>query len=268
MHNIQVTEALFVTEPKNLLGYCHVPKVASTLWMSNFAGMNMLDQTMIEEKLKAMSLHDYLFSKFSKSYPKNSDDISKLFTFVFMRHPFERLVSAFHDKFVTVKQLNLMEPFIKYYLKTNGVKDTLILTKPWVQRHVNVTFENFVRFVLHENSINEKISGPSWHWWPFSDICKLTEIDYSFIGKLESLEEDVECILKHFPDYFKLQVIRSKLKAKVNAKGHHNKDMTMEYFAQLSKNVIKDLYKMYEVDFLMGGYEYPQAYIEIGRDSL
>ena len=91
-----------------------------------------------------------------------------------MRHPFERLVSAFHDKFVTVKQLNLMEPFIKYYLKTNGVKDTLVLKKPWVQRHVNVTFENFVRFVLHENSINEKISGPSWHWWPFSDICKLT----------------------------------------------------------------------------------------------
>ena len=267
MHNIQVTEALFVTEPKNLLGYCHVPKVASTLWMSNFAGMNMLDQTMIEEKLKAMSLHDYLFSKFSKSYPKNSDDISKLFTFVFIRHPFERLVSAFHDKFVTVKQLNLMGPFIKYYLEKNGVKDTLILKKPWVNRHVNVTFENFVSFVLYENSINEKISGPSWHWWPFSDICKLTEIDYNFIGKLETLEEDVECILKQFPDYDKLQAIRRKLKSKVNAKGHHNKDMTKEYFAQLSKNVIKDLYKMYEIDFWMGGYEYPQAYIEIGRDS-
>ena len=267
IHDSQVPEALFVTEAKNVIGYCHVPKVASTLLMTNFAELNNLNESMIQNKLKAMTLHDYLFAKFSKSYPKNEDQLSKLFTFVFIRHPFERLVSAFHDKFITLQQLNLMAPFVKHYMKSNGITDKLILKKPWVKRHINVTFENFVKFVLHENSLKEKISPPSWHWWPFSDVCKLNEIDYNFIGKIESLEQDVECILQHFPDYAKLQTIKDKLKAKVNAQGHHNSNMTMEYFSQLSKHDIRNLYKMYETDFVMGGYEYPQHYIDKGKDT-
>ena len=234
--------------------------------MSNFAELNNLNGSIIQTKLKAMTLHDYLFAKFSKSYPEDEDQLSKLFTFVFIRHPFERLVSAFHDKFITLQQLNIMEPFVKYYMKSYGITDKLILKKPWVKRHINVTFENFVKFVLHENSLKEKISPPSWHWWPFSDVCKLNDINYNFIGKIESLEQDVECLLQHFPGYTKFQNIRDKMKSKVNAQGHHNANMTMEYFSQLSKHDIRNLYKMYETDFVMGGYEYPQYYIDKGKD--
>ena len=42
--------------------------------------------------------------------------------------------------------------------------------------------------------------------------------------------------------------------------------MTMEYFSQLSKYDIRNLYKMYEIDFVMGGYEYPQPYVDKGKD--
>ena len=37
-----------------------------------------------------------------------------------------------------------------------------------------------------------------------------------------------------------------------------------KYFMQLSKKQILKLYKMYEMDFLIGGYPYPQRYIDLG----
>ena len=235
--------------------------------MTNFAKMNHLPQNMIQEKLRYKSLHDYMFVEFSLSYPEDKDSLSELFNFAFIRHPFERLVSAFHDKFITIEQLPVMKPYIDYYIMLNGIQDKVILEHQWVKRHVKVTFENFANFVLYEHSLKAKMPWSSWHWSPFCDLCKICEIDYTFIGKFESLEEDVECLLDKFPEYELLQGIRSELKHKVNAYGQHNENMTMEYFTQLSKGVILQLYKMYEIDFLIGGYEYPRAYINSGRTN-
>ena len=136
--------------------------------------------------------------------------------------------------------------------------------KKWVHNNINVTFPNFVNFVLHENSLAAQISGPSGHWWPFSDICKLCEIEYDYIGKLEYLQEDISCILEKFPEYSHFQKLKTKVKHKVNASGHHNKNMTLDYFSQLTKSTIVQLYNMYEIDFLIGGYIYPWKYIDVG----
>jgi len=237
--------------------------------MTKFAEMNLLPESTIKERLKSMSLHDYMFEKFSLKFPDHNLKLSHLYKFVFVRHPFERLVSAFHDKFITIQQLNLMKPFINFYLNQNGInkpnsKEWQHITKEWVNKNINVTFQNFVSFVLHENSLKEEISGPSWHWWPFSDVCKICDIGYNYIGQLESLQEDISCILEKFPEYKVFQGMKTNIKNKVNASGHHNKNMTMEYFSQLSKSTIIELYRMYKLDFSIGGYSYPLKYIDVG----
>ena len=58
--------------------------------------------------------------------------------------------------------------------------------------------------------------------------------------------------------------MKTKFKDKINAGGHHNKNMTLDYFSQLSKSTIIQLYNMYEVDFSIGGYDYPTGYINVG----
>ena len=94
---------------------------------------------------------------------------SKLFTFIFIRHPFERLVSAYEDKFVLHKN----KEFINNVLSHNRVG-----------RNNQVSFGQFVNFVIDE-LLMDTMSEGSLHWWPYSKLCRVCDIEYSFIGTLE-----------------------------------------------------------------------------------
>ena len=236
--------------------------------------MNLVPVNDEIQMYKSMSLHDHMYNHFSIKLNKTKDkeqQLSKLFKFVFVRHPFERLVSAFHDKFIAIKQVNLMRPFIDYYTNINGKKKMpkmpLAMMKKWIEKNVDVSFKNFIDFVLYESNQPSRISGPSGHWWPYTDMCKLCEIPFDYIGKIETLKDDVGCILDKFSNYELLHRMESRIQTKVNAKGHHNKDMTMKYFSELHKEKVLELYKMYEDDFSIGGYDYPQKYIDVSLTS-
>ena len=96
---------------------------------------------------------------------------ANLFTFLFVRHPFERLVSAYQDKFIDQKN----NAFIKALLNYNR-DNRLVGTMS--------SFELFVNFVISEIT-TDTMSDGSLHWWPFSRICKMCEIDYSYVGHIE-----------------------------------------------------------------------------------
>ena len=96
---------------------------------------------------------------------------ANLFTFVFIRHPFERLVSAYQDKFIVQKN----NAFITALLNYNR-HHRLVGTMP--------SFELFVNFVIDEIT-TDSMSDGSLHWWPFSRICKICEMDYSYVGRIE-----------------------------------------------------------------------------------
>ena len=267
--NEKIEEIIITTEKKHQLAYCHVPKVASSLWMMAFAEMNNIDKNLAERLLKRNALHGAIMTNFSfplGNNPKEIEDFNKsdLYKFVFIRHPFERLVSAFHDKFEVKKQGDIMVPFLRHEIIKNMFQE---LKKPKSQKlssFFNLSFENFINFVLEEASYNV-ISEPSKHWWPYSDLCKLCKVKYDFIGSLESLKEDSLCMLSNFKEYELLQKMKDRLKMKINAEGKHTREMTMEYFANLSKETISKLYELYKVDFVLGNYEFPQAYINIGK---
>ena len=51
---------------------------------------------------------------------------------------------------------------------------------------------------------------------------------------------------------------------KINAKGRHTPDMSMDYFSKVPKTTIEGLFEVYKHDFAIGRYEYPDQYINIG----
>ena len=266
--------AIITTEETKRLAYCHVPKVASTLWMLTFAEMNHMEDNLTMYLNNHLALHGVIFSDFSFEVrsEKEINDIntSKLFKFVFIRHPFERLVSAYHDKFEYTKQAEMMVPYfqhqiIKYMFKSlRKPKPTQMKTRARNPLDIDMSFENFINFVLEEASYS-KISEPSKHWWPYSDLCKMCKIEFDFIGEIESLQTDVRCILKHFKSYTLLQKMLDRIKKKINdAGGTHTKNMTLEYFSKLSKETIQKLYYFYKVDFDLGRYAFPKEYLDRG----
>ena len=110
----QHPQVILTTEPKGKLAYCHVPKAASSSWMLAFAELNLVDHDEMISLFKTKSLHDHLLSSRFSEFARSYDDINALnnlemFKFVFVRHPFERLVSAYHDKFNVTKQQNIMK---------------------------------------------------------------------------------------------------------------------------------------------------------------
>ena len=55
------------------------------------------------------------------------------------------------------------------------------------------------------------------------------------------------------------------MRIKMNSGVHYDKNMALNYFSKLSKNTIKQLYNLYQDDFKIGDYKYPQKYINIGK---
>ena len=94
-----------------------------------------------------------------------------LFTFVFIRHPLQRLVSAYNDKFSENKNRNFI----------NSLKNNV---NPSRLPNDKISFEEFLNFVIFEVSSNSMSEG-SFHWWPYSKLCHMCQIDYSYIGTLE-----------------------------------------------------------------------------------
>ena len=240
--------------------------------MITFAEMNFINNSKIERLVQSKALHDLLLSSKYSLITRSYDDITVLnnqpvFKFVFVRHPFERLVSAYHDKFIVTKQQNIMRPMIKYQqelVKNNGTYWNAVFLKV-----PNITFPNFVDFVLHEaQNTKGRIDGSSIHWWPFTQLCRLCEIKYDMIGHVETFNNDAQKIIDHFPHYAILHSMQNRLNRKVNG-GHtqHTRDLTLKYFSQLTKQSISKLYFRYNHDFKLGGYEFPQKYIKQGINS-
>ena len=89
MKKEKVDETVITTEKTNHLGYCHVPKVASSSWMLTFAEMNHLNKNLTNDLHERMALHGLIMTNFSIAI-RNGNDIedmnnSNLYKFIFVR---------------------------------------------------------------------------------------------------------------------------------------------------------------------------------------
>lgn len=165
--------------------------------------------------------------------------------FLFVRHPMERLVSAYRNKLAS--NSSSATDFRRRF------GTTMLKARRGVGAFHNasragrgVTFAEFVYYLIDktytsgQQSLNE-------HWAPYFDLCHPCTIPYDHIGKYETLEEDAEFILRklgarpdlHFPPF-----VPSKTASLVPG-----------YLATLTKDTSKKLYELYKPDFALFQYE-------------
>lgn len=215
--------------------YCFVPKVACTNWKwiiyqleNGYTSNGVITRAQIHNNLPFNRVWN------DETYEK----IKQYYTYLFVRHPFERLVSAYRNK--------LFKPYRDdhYLLNTLG---KYIIKKYRKNSTVNTgtcTFAEFVEFLIDKASKHGSKSFNE-HWKPYSKLCDICHTRYDFIGKHETLVEDSRLILK------KLKV-DSRLIFPENGTDDYktrSSEIYEEYMRTIPKEKILKLYNIYEDDF-------------------
>lgn len=227
--------------------YCYVPKVACTNWkriLRVFNGKSK-DPLTIGEKQKVHKL------KYPSFYSLNiSSEIewrkNVYYSFLFVRHPFERILSAYRNK--------LYDPYnSKYRLKYGSQILRLFrkgLSEPEYKSGSNVTFEEFVDYIiLTYDTLGSKALNE--HWQVMHNLCNPCSMKYNFIGKMDSLLQDAQSVLTQIG-------WDRKVKFPANATDKYQTKTTTlmkEFYGQLTRDSIDRLYEIYKPDFL--AFDYP-----------
>ncbi|XP_002737686.1 carbohydrate sulfotransferase 11-like [Saccoglossus kowalevskii] len=251
---------VFVDEKHRLLT-CLVKKVASTSWkrvflvLLGFANSSQINddfdfrwEKMVVKHGRQRVTVKSLNSKIFKNYVK----------FLFVRHPFTRLLSAYRDKFERQRSRSgRHEPLLSTSIK--NTRDA-IMKRYNLSDSYSVTFPLFVRYLSDSN-----VNNFDAHWAPIYKSCTPCTIKYDVIGRYEELNEDADFVLhasgiKHlnFPDT--VYDIGQRTDS-----SHHQ--IMKHYFSQLSHEEVMRLYEIYEWDFKLFGYPYPFEFLQMSEED-
>ncbi|XP_042877396.1 carbohydrate sulfotransferase 9-like isoform X2 [Penaeus japonicus] len=264
---------LLVYDSKNSLTYCPIYKAASISWsvlLLQMAGVTKSDDVNLQVLLKKV------FPRISRHTEyEMSRDTTKFFA---VRHPLDRLVSAYRDKYQNANKVwyyinfgqemvRMFRTFPKHLTKAEVLglqyqvaarvkagQPVTLAGNPFAQP-LGPTFREFVLFVLASRHVDP-------HWMEFHKQCAVCFFDYDFIIKFEKLQSEAV----QFLDYlnrsaeFTLQ--------KENSKRSNNDTSTetfCSFYGQISVRLIAQLVTKYEKDFKLFEYS-PDEYYKCASD--
>lgn len=169
------------------------------------------------------------------------------YSFIFVRHPFERLLSAYRNKF--------LDPYNSVFQQRYG-KKILRLFRPdapieEIKAGRNVTFSEFVKYVIHCSENHIKLDE---HWEVMNKLCSPCSIKYNYIGKMTSLVEDAQQVLKELG-------VDNDVEFPANSKDKYKKnikDLIREYYSTITDKHLDKLYDIYKDDFELFSYTIPE----------
>lgn len=142
------------------------------------------------------------------------------FVFSFVRNPFSRIVSCYHDKIARPGQFR-----------------ELVSRFHFAKRDVNISFDEFLEFLSEEKNLYLDA-----HWAPQRDLLPFPLYRYNLIGSVENMSRDLQSLMSRV-DQHGLQV-----DYRPHATGASRK-VTGITEAQAEK-----ISQIYQGDFLLFGY--------------
>lgn len=233
-------------EDKHKILYCEVPKAGCSNWKRILMVLNGLASSAYNISHDTVHYGKHLKTLDSFDLKGVHMRLSTYTKAVFVRDPMERLVSAFRDKFEHPNSYYhpvFGKAIIKKY-RPNATAKAL-------NNGSGVKFKEFAYYLLDA----QRPVGMDIHWERVSKLCYPCLIDYDFVGKFETLEEDA--------NYF-LQLIGAPKELKFpNFKDRHSSDertsahVVRQYLKDLSAAERQLIYNFYHLDYLMFNYTTP-----------
>ncbi|XP_039759489.1 carbohydrate sulfotransferase 11 isoform X2 [Pararge aegeria] len=233
--------------------WCNIFKAASTSWMYNFNLMAnytaaFLDRT--KEVPLELARKKYARPTVEMIRKAQGDSI----TFLIVRHPLERLASAYNDKIVHAWPKSFHDQMgrriIKKYRKAG--------TKPVPTERYPV-FEEFVSYVLDEARVKRSLD---MHWTPYSDFCTPCKFNFDVILKFETLDEDQRFLIQMARLH---EVIKPEWRN--SGKGTNTLHNINHLYSRLRKSQLDGLYNLYKYDLQLFNYTIDNYYEIIQKDD-
>lgn len=160
--------------------------------------------------------------------------------FLFVRHPFKRIVSAYQNK-LKGGWTSLNERYAKNIIKKYRNKSATFESFP------NVTFKEFADYIidLPRSRHQRKFNG---HWKSVFDICLPCNIEYDFIGKLETFQDDIKLLTN--------KTSLGRIIQEIPFAKPRSENLALEYQSQLTKYDLIQLQLTYELDYRLFDYPY------------
>ncbi|KAI1892153.1 hypothetical protein AGOR_G00151310 [Albula goreensis] len=236
-----------IVDDRHGLLYCYVPKVACTNWKRVLMVLTGDGRYHDPLQIPANEAHvaGNLRSLAEFSTAEINHRLRNYLKFVFVREPFERLVSAYRNKFTR----SYNTAFHKRY-GTKIIRRHRANPQPEaLDRGDDVTFQEFVQYLVDPQTQREEPFNE--HWERVHALCHPCLIHYDMVGKYETLEQDSHYVLRlarmeaevHFPTSDK----------STRTTGH----MAAQFFHNISPLYHRKLYNLYRMDFLLFNYSIP-----------
>ncbi|XP_077396232.1 carbohydrate sulfotransferase 12-like [Festucalex cinctus] len=244
--------------------YCFIPKVSCSNWKRIMIilndnllhpGLPKRDPLTITDWVAHNYNNHFTFNTLKKRYGKLARDhlkakLRKYKKFLFVRDPFVRLISAFRDKFAGNNEV-FYKAYGKFMLRRYANQPTPPDTlKEAFAKGVQPSFLNFIQYLLDPQT--EKVHPFNDHWRQMHRLCHPCQIQYDFVGHLETAEEDAEHLLR-------LLRVDNVVEFPKSHRNVTSADWISDWFSTVPLEMRRELYKLYEADFRLFGYDRPDS---------
>lgn len=239
--------------------YCYVPKVACTNWrrvMLVLSGKvrvkNVLD-------IKAGDVHGRYkrlipaLSDFSKSEIQYRLD--NYFKFMFVREPFERLLSAWRNKFQSnmSSSLYFRKQFGRSIVRRFRASEEVSFKEQQkdTPEKVKVRFDEFLQYLVdpvRKEGLNE-------HWAKYHRLCRPCFVQYDFVGKYETINRDADHVLRSVHADHMVNFPKRSATYKHNSTSSYVED----YYKDIEPSLLRRVYRSYQADFELFRYALPEV---------
>ncbi|XP_063597922.1 carbohydrate sulfotransferase 10-like [Penaeus indicus] len=179
---------------------------------------------------------------------------------IIVRHPFTRLLSAYRDKMAKrdprprkFKFEDLQAYIVARYRSSRSADDS-----PFP------SFPEFAQYVIDSTANFSSAADWKQHvrcWVPYWAHCGVCDYDYNIIMKLETMEDDQRFLIA----LSQLNELRTKT-SWAHLNGASSSQLAMQYYKELTRDQMLQLYKRYELDFKLFRYHI-QDYLSVAKDA-
>ncbi|XP_035778874.1 carbohydrate sulfotransferase 11-like [Anopheles albimanus] len=243
----------FFISPGHGIAWCNIFKAASSTWMYYF---NILGGYPVQylQHTKASPI-DLARKRFPRPTMNELNDyISNTISFLIVREPFERLLSAYRNKLEGCRNKYyklLGEQIVKKFRKGHLLKGAKPPHGP--------TFREFLEFLVSHYRSGGRFDE---HWSPVYSFCTPCSINFTLIAKMETFQRDSEYIIRQagLETLLLNKMPRYKARWITNRATSDTKNLIPRYFAQIDEKLLTDVLEIYQLDFELFGYNSTKYY--------